>query len=119
MRRLPDTITADGQVRTVLRHLHVRASQRPELTEARLSDVLNNWLVRCVSLDTKNREGLTHWGLVSYERKEYMLRVVTNLDTGSIVSAYLDRKATRDWEADKMDYFQRKCSRGIEVRNVS
>ena len=119
MRRLPDTITAGGQARKVLRHLHVRAGERPELTEARISDVLNDWLVRCVSLDTKNRDGLTYWGRVSYERKEYLLRVVTNVDTGSIVSAYLDRKATRDWEAGNMDYFRRKCSRNIEVRNVS
>ena len=116
---LPDTITAGGKVRAVLRHLHDRASQRPELTANRIAGVLDNWFVRCVSIDAKGREGWTHWGLVNYEGKEHLMRVVTNIDTGAIVSAYLDKKATRDWQSGKLDYFQRRCLRDMEVRNVS
>ena len=116
---LPETIIAGGKERAVLRHVHARARQRLELTASRISGVLDNWLVRCVSVDTKGREGLTHWGLVNYEGKEYLMRVVTNVDTGSIASAYLDRKATRDWQAGKLDYFRRRCLRDMEVRNVS
>ena len=119
MSLLPDTITAGGRAREVLRHVHDRAEQRPELTASRISSVLDNWSVRCVSVDTNGREGLTHWGRVIYEDKEHLMRVVTNVDTGSIVSAYLDKKATRDWQAGRLDYFQRRCLRDLEVRNVS
>ncbi len=116
---LPDAITAGGKARAVLRHVHDRARERPELTTGRISSVLDNWFVRCVSLDTKGREGLTHWGLVNYEDKEHMMRVITNMNTDSIVSAYLDKKATRDWQVGRSDYFQRRCLRDMEIRNAS
>ena len=115
---LPETITAGGRGRAVLRHVQDRARQRQELTASRISSVLDDWFVRCVSVDAKGREGLTYWGRVNYENREYLMRVVTNIDTGAIVSAYLDKKATRDWQAGKLDYFQRRCLRDIEVRNV-
>ncbi len=116
---LPETITAGGRERAVLRHVHDRARQRQELTEDRIVGVLDNWLVRCISVDTNGREGLTHWGLVIFEDKEHMMRVVSNIETGAIVSAYLDRKATRDWQSGRLDYFRRRCLRDLEVRNVS
>ena len=105
--------------RAVLRHVHDRARQRQELTAGRIAGVLDNWLVRCVSVDANGREALTQWGHVTVEDKERLMRVVTNIDTGSIVSAYLDKKATRDWQAGRLDYFRRRCLWDLEVRNVS
>ena len=92
---LPETITAGGRGRAVLRHVQDRARQRQELTTSRISSVLDNWFVRCVSVDVKGREGLTYWGRVNYENREYLMRVVTNIDTGAIVSAYLDKKGNK------------------------
>lgn len=89
------------------------------MTADRIADVLDNWLVRCVTADVHNREALTHWGAVNFEGKDHLMRVVTNIDTGSIVSAYLDRKATRDWQAGRFDYFRRRCLGDLEVRDVS
>ena len=62
---------------------------------------------------------MTHWGIVNYMDNEYLMRVITNANIGSIVSAYLDKKATRNWQVGKLDYFQRRCLRDMEIRNVS
>ena len=116
---LPETITAGGSERAVLRHVHDRARQRQELTADRIASVLDNWLVSCVTVDANGREALTYWGNVTFGDREHLMRVVTNIDTGSIVTAYLDTKATRDWNAGRLDYFRRRCLRDMEVRNES
>lgn len=113
-RRLPDTITAGGRTRRVSRYFRDDAGVRPDrqmVTAERIEQVLENWLFRCVTT-SGGREGQTYWGLVRYNRKERLMKVVVSLDDDTIVNAYLDDKATRDWQRHGRRYFDRRCRDG-------
>ena len=113
-RRLPETITAGGKTRLVSRYLQDNVSARPDrqmVTAQRIEQVLENWLFRCVTT-SGGREGQTYWGQVRYNRKDRLMKVIVSLDDETIVNAYLDDKATRDWHTYGRRYFDRRCKDG-------
>ena len=86
------------------------------ITAERIRQVLGNWLFRCITT-SGHREGHTYWGRVEYGGKERLMRVVVSLDGNSLVNAYLDDKATRDWINNTRRLFDRRCKEGsFEVR---
>ena len=95
MQRLPKNLTAGGKTREVTAHLQQRATERPELTEERITAVLENWVIRGVGADRLGRPGMNYLGWVEYEGETRLMRVVVSMDDQRIVTAYLDRSATK------------------------
>ncbi len=111
---LPDTITAGGKTRRVSQYFRDDVTIRPDrqmVTAGRIEQVLENWLFRCVTT-SGGREGQTYWGQIRYNRKDRLMKVVVSLDDDTIVNAYLDDKATRDWQTHGRRYFDRRCKDG-------
>ena len=91
---------------------------RPEATKDRLIDVLENWAVRCITVDRNNQEGLSYWGWVDVDGSRRLMQVVTSPSgEGVIESAYLNRKDRRELERGNIQHFRDQCARGdLEVR---
>ena len=51
-------------------------------------------------------------GQVHYNRKERLLKAVVSLDDDTVINAYLDDKATTDWQRHERRYFDRRCKEG-------
>ena len=81
------------------------------VTARRIEEVLDNWLFRCITA-SGGQEGQTYWGEVSYKERPRLMKVIVSMDDTTIANAYLDRKATRDWQRDNRGYFQRHCKDG-------
>ena len=94
-RGLPLTLTADGKTRNVTHHLQQQALVRRELTGERIITVLENWGIRGVGVDRFERPGMNYLGWVDYEGEARLMRVVVSMDDRRIVTAYLDRPATK------------------------
>ena len=95
-----------------------RARGRPEVTRSRLRDVLENWAVRCTTVDKENNEGLSHWGWVEVDGERKLMQVITSPSgDGIIESAYLNRKDLRAMNRGDIQHFMAKCVRDdFEVR---
>ncbi|MCY4578727.1 MAG: hypothetical protein OXD31_06725 [Chloroflexi bacterium] len=114
---LPETITAGGKSRTVDPHLQQRANQRPDVTAANIQEVINNWLVRCISTDSDDNEGISYWGWISSESDSRVMHVVVSLDDERYVTAHRDRRALRALRKGTRGYFEKKCVGEIEVQD--
>lgn len=89
-----------------------RAKDRPEVTLPRIIDVLENWVVRCTTVDKDKREGLSYWGWVAVDGKLKLMQVVTSPSgEGIIESAYLNRKDLRELARGNIQHFRDKCVR--------
>lgn len=88
-------LTANGKTRNVTHHLQQQALVRRELTEERIITVLGNWGIRGVGVDRFGRPGMNYLGWVDYEGETRLMRVVVSMDDQRIVTAYLDRPATK------------------------
>ena len=89
-----------------------RAKDRPEVTLPRIIDVLENWVVRCTTVDKDQREGLSYWGWVAVDGKLKLMQVVTSPSgEGIIESAYLNRKDLRELSLGNIQHFRDKCVR--------
>jgi hypothetical protein len=87
-----------------------RARDRPEVTRDRIIDVLENWVVRCTTMDKDKKEGLSHWGWVEVNNKRKLMQVVTSPSgEGTIESAYLNRKDLREMDRGNIQHFRDKC----------
>ena len=54
---------ADGKEWRISEHFRRdRARDRPEVTMSRIIDVLENWVVRCTTMEKDEKEGLSYWG---------------------------------------------------------
>lgn len=95
-----------------------RAEGRPEVTKARLVEVLENWVVRCVTVDRNGQEGLSHWGWVDIDGNRRIMQVVTPPSGEAIVeTAYRNRKDQRELNRGNLQHFRNQCVRGnFEVR---
>ncbi len=86
------------------------------VTVGKIRQVLENWLFWCITT-SGNRDGRTYWGRVEYGGIERLMKVVVSLDGESLVNAYLDDKATKDWINNTRRLFDRRCKEGsFEVR---
>lgn len=94
-RGLPPTLNAGGRTRNATRHLQQQALRRRELTEERIITVLENWGIRGVGADRFGRPGMNYLGWVNYESEARLMRVIVSMDDQRIVTAYLDRPATK------------------------
>ena len=81
------------------------------VTATRIKQVLDNWLFHCVT-SAGGREGQTYWGAVNYNDRDRLMRVVVSMDDDTIINAYLDDKATRDWHRNVRRFFDRRCKDG-------
>ncbi len=81
------------------------------VTELRIKLVLENWLFRCITT-VRGAGGQTYWGRVNYHDKDRLMKVVVSMDDNTIVNAYLDDKATKDWQKGARRYFRRRCQAG-------
>ena len=95
MELLPDTITAGGKSRIVDPHLIQRAQERTDVTAANIKDVINNWLMRCISADSKGIEGISYWGWIFSGSEASVMHVVVSLNDERYVTAHKDRRALR------------------------
>ena len=80
-------------------------------TAKRIEQVLDKWLFRCVTA-SRGAEAQTYWGKVNFNGKDRLMKVVVSMDDTTIVNAYLDDKATRDWQRNSRRYFDRRCKDG-------
>ena len=94
-RGLPPTLTAAGRTRSITHHLQQQSLIRRELTEERIITVLENWGIRGIGVDRFGRPGMNYLGWVDYEGEARLMRVVVSMDDRRIVTAYLDRPATK------------------------
>ena len=111
---LPDMITAGDKTRRVLPYLLNAVSTRPErqmVTAKRIKQVLDGWSYRCTTTSA-GREGKTYWGKINYQGKDRLMKVIVSMDDGAIVNAYLDDKATKDWQRNTRNLFNRRCKDG-------
>lgn len=117
--QLPSTIIVDGKTWAVTCYLRNKPADHPDrrmVTAGRIRQVFENWMFRCIT-SSGHRDGHTYWGKVEYGGKELLMKVVVSLDGGSLVNAYLDDKATRDWMNNTRRLFDRRCKEGsFEVR---
>jgi len=104
---LPPTLTAGGKTRIVTRHLQQQALRRRELTEERIVDVLENWVIQGVRTDIYKRQSMVYMGWVEYEGKNRLMRVAVSMDDQRIITAVLDGTATDKMEKGDWDYFRR------------
>lgn len=80
------------------------------MTKERLIEVLENWVVRCTTVDRRNQEGLSHWGWVVVNGKRQLMQVVTAPSgEGIIESAYLNRKDRRELGRGNLQHFRALC----------
>ena len=80
----------------------------------RIRQVLDDWLFKCVTI-SGGREGQAYWGKVNYNGKDRLMKVIVSMDDNTIVNAYLDDKATKDWQENTRRYFNRRCRDGRAV----
>ena len=107
-------ITAGDKTRRVSPYLQDDASLRPDrqmVKARRIRQVLDNWAFRCITT-SGGREGQTYWGEVNYHGKDRLMKVVVSMDDNTIVNAYLDDKATKDWQRNARQFFERRCKEG-------
>ena len=104
---------ADGKEWRISEHFRRdRAGGRPEVTRDRIIDVLENWVVRCMTMDKDKREGLSHWGWVDVNNKRKLMQVVTSPSgDGIIESAYLNRKDLKEMSRGNIRHFRAKSVR--------
>ena len=110
---LQEPLIADGREWRISGHFRRdRAGERPEVTPGRIIHVLENWVVRCTTIDKDENEGLSHWGWVEVNNKTKLMQVVTSPSgDGTIESAYLNRKDLREMTRGNMGHFRDKCVR--------
>ena len=121
MQRLPKNLTAGGKTREVTAHLQQQARIRRELTEERIVDVLENWIIRGVRTDIDERQSMVYMGWVEYEGKNRLMRVAVSMDDQRIITAVLDGTATDKMEEGDWDYFRRhyaELEEGNETRSA-
>ncbi len=104
---------ADGKEWRISEHFRRdRARDRPEVNKSRLIDVLENWVVRCTTMDKDKKEGLSYWGWVEVNGTRKLMQVVTSPSgDGTIESAYLNRKDLREIDRGNVQHFRDKCVR--------
>ena len=110
-RWLREPFMASGREWRISEHFRRdRARDRPEVTMSRIIDVLENWLVRCTTMDKDKKEGLSYWGWVEVANKRKLMQVVTSPSgDGTIESAYLNRKDLREMDRGNIQHFRDKC----------
>ena len=114
---LPSTLTtADGRSREVTAHLQSQALRREEITVERLTEVLDNWIIRGVRTEANGRQSRAYWGRVEFEGVERLMRVAVSLDERRLTTAHLDSMATKKWISGDFAYFRRNYS-DWEVRD--
>ena len=114
---LPPTLTVGGVQRELTIHLQQQSEMvHNEITLERLTDVLNNWVVRGIRQDRDGRRSIAFLGWIEHRGGRRLMRVAISIDNRRIISAFLDRKATEKLNSGDMDYFQRNYER-VEVRD--
>ena len=105
---------ADGKEWRISEHFRRdRARDRPEVNKSRLIDVLENWVVRCTTMDKDKKEGLSYWGWVEVNGTRKLMQVATSPSgDGTIESAYLNRKDLREIDRGNVQHFRDKSVRG-------
>ena len=98
-------------------HLQRQAvTEHNEITLERLTDVLNNWVVRGIRQDRDGRRSIAFLGWIEHRGGRRLMRVAISIDDRRIISAFWDRKATGKLNSGDMEYFQRNYDR-LEVRD--
>ena len=98
-------------------HLQRQAvTEHNEITLERLTDVLNNWVIRGVRQDPDGRRSIAFLGWIEHSGGKRLMRVAISIDNQRIISAFWDRKATEKLNSGDMEYFQRNYDR-LEVRD--
>ena len=100
---LPGSITAGGKARTTTQHL--RNSARPEVTAPRIERVLDGWIMRGIQ-EIGGRESMNYMAFVPGIKD--LFRVAVSMDDQRIITAFVDRTATRNWNKGNRDYFREK-----------
>ena len=114
---LPSILNAGGIARLVTAHLQQQAvSAHDEITLERVTNVLNNWVVRGIRHDCRGRQSIAFLGWIEYGSGRRLMRVAVSIDDRRIISAFLDRTATEKLNSGDMGYFQRNYER-LEVRD--
>lgn len=114
---LPDTLTAGGITRIVTAHLQRQAvSIHTEITLERLTNVLNDWVVRGIRRDCRDRQSIAFLGWVEYGGGRRLMRVAVSIDDRRVISAFLDTTATEKLNSGDLRYFRRNYER-LEVRD--
>ena len=77
-------------------------------------DILENWVVRCITADRNGQEGLSHWGWVDIDGNRRLMQVVTSLSgEGVVETAYRNRKDQRELNRGNVQHFRDQCVRGV------
>ncbi len=114
---LPTTLTVGGIEREITDHFQEQAETvHNEITLERLTDVLNNWVIRGVRQDHDGRRSIAFLGWIEHRGSRRLMRVAISIDDRRIISAFLDGKATEKLNSSDMEYFQRNYDR-LEVRD--
>ena len=108
-----EPFTAAGKEWRISTHFRRdRAEGRPEVTQPRLIDVLENWVVRCTTTDKDQSEGLSYWGWVDIDGNRRLMQVIASpSEEGVIESVYLNRKDRRELERGNIQHFRDQCVR--------
>jgi hypothetical protein len=99
--------TSDGKPRIV--SLHLRDSEREEVTYQRLVYVLDNWVVRGVFTDRDGEQSMCYYAFVP--DLNHTLRVSVSLDDTKIVNGFVDGQATRKFAEGDWSYFELRLER--------
>ncbi len=105
-------ISADGRERTLSRHMLIRPHQG--ITPRQVEHVLDHWVIRGIKTDQDGTQSRIYLGFVPGE--QIMRRVVVSMDNNTIVTAFHDRNATRNWNRGNRDYFADRYTE-LEERN--
>lgn len=106
---------AGGQERRMSEHfIRDRTKDRPEVTQSRVTAVLNDWFVRCKT----NWEqagappgivGWSHFGWVDVDGKRKIMQVVTTLDGDIVRTVNLNRNVRKDLQKGEQTWLDRRC----------
>ena len=103
MRRIPPSITVGGKTQTV--SLHLQSAPHIGITAERVAYALGNWLIRGVRRETDGSESMCY--IAAVPGLNELVRVAVSMDDERIITAFLDRTATRHWNREDKDYFVR------------
>ena len=113
---LPPTLTTAGIERELTAHLQDQAAIRSEITVQNLSEVLENWVIRCIKYAEPGRPGRVHFGWVEHKGVQRLMRVAVSMDNQRIATAFVDTSASEALHDGDFDYFQRNYEQ-VEIRD--
>ena len=105
-------IRAGGKIRRITAHM--LKNRHPEIQRQHVAHVLENWVIRGTRADPAGRESRVYFAFVPELNKG--VRVAVSMDDKSVVAAFIDRAATRNWQDANRGYFSLTYS-DVEKRN--